>query len=200
MSTSDILMGSRHKIKNLVIEEIPFVSWNAVIHSAAWTGLWIDTAFHSVTNKPNATLHEINAGRAGYWLLCDISTCWVWLDSTDHTLLNGGAVPQHGLASFNKLLFKKKQAKKKNHENVNEFVSLWKERHGGKREELISGVADHYPHHTCVIALITPLNPPLSPIIHKQQTNSPLNDKLRTQGSLCQSMRPCKMIQPAPTP
>lgn len=64
MTTSDTLTGSRYKIKNHVIEEISFGlcgKTNAVIHWAEWTGLWINTVFHSVTNKPNATLHEINA-------------------------------------------------------------------------------------------------------------------------------------------
>lgn len=51
---------------------------------------------------------------------------------------------------------------------------------GGKREELIGNVADHYPYHACVMTLITPLNRPLPPITHKQPTNARLNDKLRT--------------------
>lgn len=42
---------------------------------------------------------------------------------------------------------------------------------GGKREELISGVVDHYPRHACVIALITPS------LTHHPQTT----DKLSTQ-------------------
>lgn len=64
MSTSDTLTGSRYKIKNWVFEEISFGlcgKTNAVIHCAERTGLRIDMAFHSVTNKPNTTLHEINA-------------------------------------------------------------------------------------------------------------------------------------------
>lgn len=61
---------------------------------------------------------------------------------------------------------------------MNEFVSLRKEGHGGKREELISKVVDHYPHHTCVKALITSFWIHLS---HPSPTNNKLSAQWQTE-------------------
>lgn len=70
-------------------------------------------------------------------------------------------------------------------------AEIW---HGGKREELISNVADHYTYHACVMTVITPQS--LAPAPHPQTSDkhSTQWQNWRTQGSLCQNILHCKTI------
>lgn len=78
--------------------------------------------------------------------------------------------------------------------------------HGGKREELISNVADHYTYHACVMNLITPLNRLLPPLTREPPTNTRLNDKLEDTGVIVPKHPPlqndpvCSLISHSPFP
>lgn len=162
-------------------------SWNMF---CSVIGSLINMTFDPVANKPNTTLCKINAWKALLQQVIDLCVALVLDGSglTIHTILSIDSLwfkPIDSLLTSIHYSFFKWEIKNfgLNIIEVNEIGQTDRNRdmvEGGKREELIGNVADHYLYHACVMTLITPLNRPLPPLTHKQLKNTRLNDKLRT--------------------